>query len=85
MRRETATSSAVEPQRLIAFLNAINVGELDGIRAKLERAREACLELDQADLAESLREAEDALFGADLKTYRKRIAAVTSRLGHLKR
>lgn len=84
MKRESGTPTAWEPQRLIAFLNAIKVGELDGIRAKLASARDACLDLDQAELADRLSEAEEALFDADLKTYRKRIATVISRLGHLK-
>ena len=73
-----------ELRRLIAYLNAIDVGELEGIRGKLGQAREVCNELDLADLAELLAEAERALFGADLKTYRKRVATVVSRLGHLK-
>ncbi|HXV74710.1 MAG TPA: hypothetical protein VD788_00195 [Candidatus Polarisedimenticolaceae bacterium] len=73
-----------ESQRLIAMLNAIDVGELDGIRAKLASARQACIRLDQVELADRLHEAERALFEADLKTYRKRIATVIARLGHLK-
>jgi hypothetical protein len=76
--------SVAEAQRLIAYLNAIKVGELDVIRAKLTRARRICLGLDQSELADRLAEAESALFEADLTTYRKRIATVISRLGHLK-
>ena len=71
-------------QRLIANLNAIDVGGLDAIRSKLTQAREVCAGLGQAELAERLSEAERALIVADLKTYRKRIATVVSRLGHLK-
>ena len=70
--------------QLIAFLNAINVGELDGIRAKLATAREACIDLEQDELASRLSEAEEALFEADMKTYRKRIETVIARLGHLR-
>ena len=69
---------------LIAFLNAVRVGELDGIRGKLLRAREACVQLEQGALAEKLEEAEQALARADMKTYRKRLEAVVSRLGHLR-
>jgi hypothetical protein len=76
--------STLDASRLIAFLNAINVGELDGIRAKLAQAREACVALEQAELAARLVEAEEALFAADMKTYRKRIETVISRLGHLR-
>lgn len=70
--------------QLIAFLNAINVGELDGIRAKLGLARETCRSLEQDDLASKLSEAEEALFEADMKTYRKRIETVIARLGHIR-
>jgi hypothetical protein len=70
--------------QLIAFLNAINVGELDGIRAKLAMARRSCVCLEQGDLAGKLSEAEEALFDADMKTYRKRIETVISRLGHIR-
>jgi hypothetical protein len=76
--------TVAELRRLIAYLNAIDVGELDAIRGKLTQAREVCLALDQTELADLLGQAERALFAADLKTYRKRIATVVSRLGHLK-
>ena len=73
-----------DASQLIAFLNAINVGELDGIRAKLAQAREACIALEQGDLAGKLTEAEKALFEADMTTYRKRIETVIARLGHIR-
>ena len=74
----------MNPSTLIAYLNAIDVGEMGGIRAKLARAREACDQLDQQDLAARLVEAEAALFQADLRTYRKRLETVIARLGHLR-
>jgi hypothetical protein len=70
--------------KLIAFLNAINVGEMDSIRTKLDAARQACRDLDLGDLEGVLAEAEEALGRADLKTYRKRIETVVARLGHLR-
>lgn len=70
--------------QLIAALNSINVGELDGVRAKLEEARLACSGLQQEELASMLTEAESALMRADLETYRKRIETVIARLGHLR-
>lgn len=70
--------------QLIAYLNALNVGEMDRIRTKLREARKACLALDQATLADQLREADQALIRADLKTYRRRVETVIARLGHLK-
>ena len=73
-----------EPTKIIATLNALNVGEMDLIRAKLDQARQACLELEQEELAARLGEASSALMKADVKTYRKRVESVISQLGHLK-
>jgi hypothetical protein len=71
-------------QQLIAFLNAIQVGPLEDIRGKLGEARGRCVDLGQLELADKLAEAQAALDAVDLKTYRKRIETVISRLGHLK-
>lgn len=79
-----ATAAPSEPARLIAFLNAIHVGEMGGIRTKLDAARDACLSIEQRDLALRLEEARDALLGGDLRTYRRRIETVVARLGHLR-
>ena len=76
---------SLDASRLIAFLNAINVGELDGIRVKLAQARRGLhLIWSRATWRASSAEAEEALFGADMKTYRKRIETVISRLGHVR-
>jgi hypothetical protein len=74
----------VDPSRIIACLNAISIGEMEGVRARLGEARTACLSIDQPDLADKLAEAERALGAADLRTYRKRVATVVARLGHLR-
>jgi hypothetical protein len=74
----------MQPTQIIALLNAIDVGEMRVIRGRLEDARRACLELAQAELADKLVEARTALDQADMKTYRKRIETVVSRLGHLR-
>jgi len=70
--------------QLIAFLNAIEIGELESIRSKLEAARGACVELEQQELAQKLTEAVSALTQADMTTYRKRLKTVVAQLGHLK-
>jgi hypothetical protein len=70
--------------QLIAYLHSINIGDLDGIRTKLDAARHACQDLGQDELAGILSEAEQALGRADMKTYRKRIETVVARLGHLR-
>jgi len=79
MRRPIMDSS-----QLIANLNAINVGDLEVIRGKLEQAREACRAIDQPELADKLQEAVDALDQADMKTYRRRVETVVSKLGHIR-
>jgi hypothetical protein len=75
---------SMDSAKLIAYINAIRIGDLDGIRAKLDEARKACVELEQADLADKLTEASSALSQLDMKTYRKRLETVIARLGHLK-
>ncbi len=70
--------------QLVAYLNAINVGDMDKIRAKLGEARRACIEIEQEELADKLVQAEQALDQADMKTYRKRVQTVISRLGHIR-
>jgi hypothetical protein len=74
----------VTPDRVIALLQSLSVGELAGVRVKLDEARQACLALEHAELADKLSEAGQALDSADLKTYRKRIETVVARLGHLR-
>lgn len=73
----------MDAKQLIAFLNAIKVGELDAIEGKLGEARSACEALGQPELAAHLVEARDALEGLDMKLYRKRVQHVVARLGHL--
>lgn len=72
------------PAQLIAMLNALNVGELESLSGKLDEARNACVELGHAELADTLGEARTALGRADVKTYRKRVETVVARLGHLR-
>jgi hypothetical protein len=74
----------VNASQLIAHLNSMSVGALDGLALKLEQARQACLELEQTELAEKLVEAGRALEMADVKTFRKRLETVVARLGHLR-
>ena len=81
-RIEPARSA--DPSRIIALLNSLGVGEMAVIRAKLEQARQACLEIDHPDLAQRLDEALAALGRAEMKIYRKRVESVVARLGHLR-
>lgn len=74
----------MNPSQLIAFLNSLNVGELDSLASKLGEARRACVDLGEEELADNLGEAQQALTHADLKLYRKRVHHVLARLGHLR-
>lgn len=72
------------PSQLIALLNALNFGDLDAIRSRLDEARAALAGLGHDEVAAIVGEAEAALNGGDLKTYKKRVATAISRLGHLR-
>jgi len=72
------------PSQLIAFLNAMSFGDIVLLSAKLEEARVACLALAQADLVLRLEEARSALGKGDVRTFRKKIETVVSKLGHLR-
>ena len=70
--------------QLIAYLNALHLGEMEGILAKLAEARRACADLDQSELADKLDEAGQALSCADIRRYRKNVETVIARLGHVR-
>jgi len=74
----------MDANQLIAHLNAINIGDLDAIRGKLQEASQACHRIEQPDLADKLDEAVEALDRLDLKTYRRRVETVVSKLGHIR-
>ncbi len=80
----TGSSSISSPGQLIAWLNTLSRGDLEAIAAKLEEARLGCLELGQSELADKLAQASAALRASDLKTYRRSVETVVSRLGHLR-
>ena len=69
---------------MVNYLNAIEIGEMEGIRSKLAEARKACEGIEQAELARTLTEADNALQKADVKTFRKRLETVVAQLGHVK-
>ena len=72
------------PSQLIAFLQALKLGDLEALKAKLREAEGACQALERPDLAACVEEAAAALSQADLKTYRRKLETVVSRLGHLR-
>jgi hypothetical protein len=74
----------MSPSQIIASLNSLGIGDVALIRARLDEAREACLRMNQHELAARLEEAAAALRQADMRTYRKRVETVVARLGHLR-
>lgn len=79
-----SSPAGMTTSQLIAFLHALKLGDLEALTAKLGEARGACLAMGQAELAACVEEASAALRQADLKTYRRKLETVVSRLGHLR-
>ena len=78
------TRKVIEPpgiSKIIASLNSLSLGKMEVIGANLAEARQACLDLDETELADRLGEAHGALLRGDVKTYRKRVESVVSQLG----
>ncbi len=71
-------------QQLIAFLNALTLGDRESLLAKLEEARAAVAALGHDDLAGTVGDARGALLAGDVKKYRKKVETAIARLGHLK-
>jgi vacuolar-type H+-ATPase subunit E/Vma4 len=69
---------------ILRALNNIPTGRLDRVLESLDRARRQLEESGHAELAEKLLEARQALLSANESLYQKRLAYVTSKLGHLK-
>jgi hypothetical protein len=72
------------PSQVIAALNALTYGDLDAIRAKLAEARGVCEMLGHDEVASLVAEAQGALLGGDLRTYRKKVETAVAKLGHLR-
>lgn len=72
------------PTQIIALLNSLALGDLDGIRGKLDEARAGCAALGKAEIATLVGEAREALASGDLTTYRKRVETAVARLGHVR-
>lgn len=70
--------------QVIALLNSLATGDLDALKSRLDEASRACVELEREDLAAALAEAKASLVACDLKTFRRRVEMVVSKLGHLR-
>ena len=80
--RPTATLHGVK--EALAILNSLHVGELSRLQADLERVRRMLAELGSDELEQRVQDAQAALRQGDMKEFRRALANVTARLGHLK-
>ena len=71
-------------KQLIAFLNALTLGDLAALLQKLDQAASAAAALGHEEIATIVLEARRALEGGDVKTYRRKIETAIARLGHVK-
>jgi hypothetical protein len=71
-------------REIIVSLNSLGIGDLDSIRKKLEAVRQEVRAQGQDELAARLDEASSALDRGQLTEYRRLLAQVVSRLGHLR-
>lgn len=69
---------------LIAELNSLEIGQVDQLVAKLESGASTLQKLGHTELSEKLGEARGCLGRGDVPGFRKAVAHVVSRLGHLR-
>lgn len=74
----------MSPSQLIALLNSLATGDLDSLTSRLDEASAACGTLGYDDLVAALAEAKVSLVSGDLRTFRRRVEKVVSKLGHLR-
>ena len=72
------------PREVIVILNSLPLNELSRVDGELERAREALLGMGQEELGQRVEEARRRLREGQLKDFRRTVATVTARLGHVK-
>ena len=71
-------------RKVIGGLNALQVGEIRSMAAKLSVAKEALVALDEPDLASVIQQAQEKLGSGDLSEFRRLVAQTVARLGHLR-
>jgi hypothetical protein len=72
------------PREVIVLLNSLPRNELSRIESELARARDALHGMGQADLGDRVEDARQSLRAGRLTDFRRTVATVTSRLGHVK-
>ena len=76
--------SAQGPKEVLTELNSLQLGELSRVDTQLARAGRALRELGEEELSGRVEDARTCLKSGDLKEFRRALANVTARLGHLK-
>jgi hypothetical protein len=70
--------------QLLATLNAVEVGSLEAIAAKMRLVQDGLTSMGQADLAETAAGAVAALGRGDVAEFRRGRAFLQSKVGHLR-
>ena len=81
---ERPTATLLGVKEALAILNSLQLGELSRLQGDLERVRRMLADLGSAELEQRVQEAQAALRQGDMKEFRRALANVTARLGHLK-
>lgn len=69
---------------VIGTLNAIHVGDLQAILGKLGEAGAVLRALEVSEIESALGEARQSLLRGDMPNFRRLVAQVVARLGHLR-
>ena len=72
------------PKEVLSQLNGLKLGELSAVDVELVRAGEALEAMGQPDLSGRVQEARRCLKSGNLREFRRALATVTAKLGHLK-
>ncbi len=78
-----AAPGLASPREILVRLNSLRLGELTRVQRELEQAGEALLALGEDDLAARLAQARLFLSSGNMREFRRGVAHVTARLGHL--
>lgn len=76
--------STLGPREIIVMLNSLPLNELSRVEGELLRARQALTEMGQAELGDEVEAARCRLREGRIKEFRRSVATVTARLGHVK-
>jgi len=83
-QRGAAGNSPDAIREILATLNALSLNEVSRVHGQIDHAREVLARLGQPDLEARLTEAQRSLRAGEMREFRRGIANVTARLGHLR-